>query len=273
MSSTEAQTRTIRLAALGDIHYGKGSAGAYQSLFAQANANADILLLCGDLTDYGLPEEAEVLIKDLHSAVKIPIVAVLGNHDFESGKEDELCTLFEKAGITLLDGDSCEIEGIGFAGVKGFAGGFGRGALGHWGEPAIKTFVQEALNEALKLESAMARLKTPHKIAVLHYAPVQATVEGEPPVIYPFLGCSRLEDPLNRYAATVVFHGHAHNGTAEGHTSAGIPVYNVSRSLLEKTYPSQPAYREVVLELDGSNSSNGLESTTATEPIIADVAR
>lgn len=268
MSSTEAQTKTVRLAALGDIHYGKGSQGALQGLFSQANANADILLLCGDLTDYGLPEEAEILIRDLQTTVKIPIVAVFGNHDYESDKRDELCDIFQSAGITILDGDSCEIEGIGFAGVKGFAGGFGRGALGHWGEPAIKTFVQEALNEALKLESAMARLKSPHKIAVLHYAPVQATVEGEPPVIYPFLGCSRLEDPLNRYAATAVFHGHAHNGTPEGRTSAGIPVYNVSRSLLEKTYPDRPAYREVVLEPPKST-----EYDVTPEPIVADVAR
>src|SRR3712207_3339713 len=126
----------------------------------------------------------------------------------------------------MLDGDSYEFHGVGFAGVKGFCGGFGRGALGFWGEPAIKAFVREALDEALKLESALARLRTQHKIALLHYAPIQATVEGEPPVIFPYLGSGRLEEPLNRYPVSAVFHGHAHNGSHEGRTGSGTPVYN-----------------------------------------------
>jgi Icc-related predicted phosphoesterase len=146
------------------------------------------------------------------------------------------------AGVTILDGDSVEIRGIGFAGVKGFAGGFGRGALGFWGEPAIKAFVQEALDEALKLETALARLRTEQRIAVLHYAPIRGTVEGEPPVIFPFLGCSRLEDPINRYPVNAVFHGHAHNGTYEGQTTSGIPVYNVSHGLIRKTHPDGPGF-------------------------------
>jgi Icc-related predicted phosphoesterase len=237
----------IRLAAVGDIHYGKASQGTLSPLFEQIAERADILLLVGDLTDYGLPEEAHLLVRDLRAALRIPIVGVLGNHDFESGQESEVCAVFADAGITILDGDSCEIEGVGFAGVKGFAGGFGRGALGHWGEPAIKTFVQEALNEALKLESALARLKMQHRIALVHYAPIQATVEGEPPVIYPFLGSSRLEEPLNRYPVTAVFHGHAHHGTTRGHTSTGIPVYNVSMGLLQRTQPDRPAFFEMEL--------------------------
>lgn len=232
-----ANERPIRLAAISDLHYGKGSQGSMQSLFAAISDDADILVICGDLTDYGLPEEAQVLAKDLNAAVKIPVVGVLGNHDYESGKHLDVCDVLTSAGVTILDGDSVEIRGIGFAGVKGFAGGFGRGALGFWGEPAIKAFVQEALDEALKLESALARLRTEQRIAILHYSPIRGTVEGEPPVIFPFLGCSRLEDPINRYPVTAVFHGHAHNGTYEGRTSSGIPVYNVSHGLLTKSHP------------------------------------
>src|SRR5262249_8682137 len=151
--------------------------------------------------------EARILAKDLAGAARIPIVAVLGNHDFESGQQDDVRLILEDAGVTILDGDACEIHGIGFAGVKGFAGGFGRGTLGSLGEPIVKQFVQEAIDEALKLESALVRLRTPRRIAILHYAPIQATVENEPPPIYPFLGCSRLEEPLNRYPVTLVVHG------------------------------------------------------------------
>lgn len=232
----------VRLAAISDLHYGKGSQGSMVSEFDAISNDADILVICGDLTDYGLPEEAQLLAKDLNSTVKIPIVAVLGNHDYESGKHLEVCDILSSAGITILDGDSVEVRGIGFAGVKGFAGGFGRGALGFWGEPAIKAFVQEALDEALKLESALARLRTEQRIAVLHYAPIRATVEGEPPVIFPFLGCSRLEEPINRFPVTAVFHGHAHNGTFEGRTSTGVPVFNVSHGLIKKTHPDGPGY-------------------------------
>lgn len=233
----------VRLAAMADIHCGKASHGAFQPLFAQAAESADVLLLCGDLTDYGLPEEAEILAKELTAVPRIPKVGVLGNHDFESGHQDEVRRILTDAGLTLLDGEACEIEGIGFAGAKGFAGGFGRGTLGAWGEKAVKDFVQEAIDEALKLESALARLKTARRIALLHYSPIQATVEGEPPVIFPFLGCSRLEEPLARYPVHAVFHGHAHNGAPEGRARGEIPVFNVSMSLLQKSYPDRPPFR------------------------------
>ncbi len=238
----------IRIAAVGDIHYGKGSAGELRPLFEQVAERADVLVLCGDLTDYGLPEEAELVVRDLMPAAHVPTVAVLGNHDYESGRQNDVREVLRAGGIEVLDGESCELLGIGFAGVKGFAGGFGRGALGFWGEPAIKSFVQEALDEALKLETALARLRTPRRIAVLHYAPVEATVAGEPPAIYPFLGSSRLEEPINRYPVDFVVHGHAHKGAPEGKTSTGVPVYNVSRGLLESTYPRRPAFREIVVD-------------------------
>jgi Icc-related predicted phosphoesterase len=237
----------IRLAAVGDIHCGRNSLGVFNQLFAQANDVADVLLLCGDLTDYGLPEEAEILAREITSFLRIPCVAVLGNHDFESNQQDEVRKTLVSAGVYVLDGESCEVKGVGFAGAKGFAGGFGRGALGAWGEASIKAFVQQALDEALKLETALARLRTEHRIALLHYSPVRDTVEGEPVEIFPFLGSSRLEEPLNRYRVSAVFHGHAHSGSPEGKTTGGVPVYNVALPLMRRIFPDQPPFR--VLEL------------------------
>lgn len=233
----------VRVAAIGDLHCGKTSQGRIQPLFADASQFADVLVLCGDLTDYGLPEEAHILAKELAGIAKIPTLAVLGNHDYESAREDEVRKILVDAGIILLDGDAVVVEGIGFAGVRGFAGGFGRGTLGSWGEKTVKAFVQEAIDEAMKLESALARLRTESRIAVLHYAPIRETVENEPVEIFPFLGCSRLEEPLNRYPVTAVVHGHAHNGTHEGRTTTGVPVYNVSLPLMRKTFPDRPPFR------------------------------
>jgi Icc-related predicted phosphoesterase len=229
-----AQRDTVRLAAVADVHCTRASAGALASMFTEAAAQADVLLLCGDLTDYGLPEEARVLAREL-SGVKIPMLGVIGNHDCESGHEEEVVRILVEAGVRVLDGDSVEVQGVGFAGTKGFGGGFGRRTLEPWGEPATKAFVNEAVSEALKLERALARLRTPQRVVLLHYAPIEATVEGEPREIFPFLGSSRLEEPLNRYQVTVAFHGHAHRGAAEGRTSAGIPVFNVAMPLLRRT--------------------------------------
>src|SRR4030095_12488160 len=185
---TTLSRRQLRIAAIGDLHVSKSSQGAFHALFLQISQTADVLLLCGDFTDYGLPDEARILARELSSTVKIPVIAVLGNHDYESGKQHEIRQILIDAGVTVLDGEATEVQGVGFAGVKGFAGGFGRGALGPWGEVAIKHFVQEAVDEALNLESALARLRTPQRIALLHYAPIRATVEGEPVEIYPYLG-------------------------------------------------------------------------------------
>jgi Icc-related predicted phosphoesterase len=231
----------VRFAAVGDIHVHKDSAGTLRSFFAQASDEADALLLCGDLTDYGTAEEARVLAEELGS-VAVPIVAVLGNHDFESGTPEVVVQALAQVGVRMLDGSACEIEGVGIAGVKGFGGGFGRGSLGAWGEPAIKLFVQEALNEAMKLESALAKLRTRRRIAVLHYSPIVGTVQGEPAEIFPFLGSSRLEEPLLRYPIDAVFHGHAHRGTLQGRTINGVPVYNVAKPLLQRSRPDVPPY-------------------------------
>jgi Icc-related predicted phosphoesterase len=228
---------------MSDVHYGKGSQGALASEFAQASDEADVVVICGDLTDYGLAEEARLLARDLASSVRVPCITILGNHDFESGEQTEVKKILEDAGVHVLDGDTFEVHGVGFAGVKGFAGGFGRGALGPWGETIIKQFVHEAIDEALKLESALARLRTAHRVALLHYSPIRATVEGEPLEIFPFLGCSRLEEPLTRFPVTAVFHGHAHNGALEGRTTTGVPVYNVALPLLRKLQPNGPLFR------------------------------
>ena len=231
----------VRLAALGDLHHGKTAVqGSLQSLFAQITESADILVLCGDLTDYGQPDEARALAREMTSSLKIPSVAVLGNHDYESGQQGEVAKILTDAGVSVLDGDTCEIHGVGFAGIKGFCGGFGRRALGPWGEEIIKQFVREAVDEALKLESALARLRTERLVTVLHYSPIQATVEGEPKEIYPFLGCSRLEEPIGRFPVSVVFHGHAHHGQPEGRTQANVPVYNVSSAMMRELFPDRP---------------------------------
>ena len=235
-----AAKRTMRIAATGDLHFGKASAGTLQPLLSQIATEADVLVLAGDLTDYGTPEEGRTLVKELATSVRIPIVAVLGNHDFEAGAEREIHQMLADHGVFVLDGDTCEVQGVGFAGVKGFAGGFGRRALGPWGEPIIKQFVHEAVNESLKLESALARLRTDKIVVVLHYAPIEMTVEGEPREIFPYLGCSRLAEPLSRFAVTAVIHGHAHNGALEGRTASNVPVYNVAYPLMKRLTPERP---------------------------------
>jgi Icc-related predicted phosphoesterase len=249
----------VRIAAIGDLHYSRTSTqGSLQPLFAQITEAADVLVLAGDLTDYGLAEEARALAREITGTLKIPCVGVLGNHDYESGQQDEIRLILKEAGIITLDGDTTEIFGIGFAGVKGFAGGFGRRALGPWGESIIKTFVREAVDEALKLETALARLRNDYLIAVLHYSPIQETVEGEPREIFPFLGCSRLEEPLTRYPVNAVFHGHAHHGQPEGRTRTGAAVYNVCASLMREISPERP-FRIVDLDVRAHAAARRME--------------
>jgi Icc-related predicted phosphoesterase len=230
----------MRIAAIGDLHCPRIPISVLQPVFAHIVSRADVLLLCGDLTDHGTEDEARLLAKELTAAVKMPMVGVLGNHDYEADKADAVTAILRDAGVQMLDGDSVEIGGVGFAGVKGFAGGFGERALQPWGEPIIKAFVHEAVGEALKLESALAKLRTSLRVAVLHYSPIHVTLEGEPPEIYPFLGSSRLEEPLTRYPIAAAFHGHAHRGRLQGRTRAGAPVYNVALPLLQASAPDQP---------------------------------
>jgi Icc-related predicted phosphoesterase len=221
----------VRIAAVGDIHCAKAATPRLHALFETVHEGADVLVLCGDLTDHGTAEEAHALAREVAHA-RVPVVAVRGNHDHEAGCPEKVAAALSDVGVLVLDGEGIEVCGIGFAGVKGFLGGFGRGTLGFWGEAPVKAFVQAAIDEALKLESALAHLKTPKKVALMHYSPIESTCVGENPMIYPYLGCSRLEEPLMRNPVEVVFHGHAHKGTREGKTATGIPVFNVAMPLL-----------------------------------------
>lgn len=239
----------LRVAAVGDVHYDKHSNGNLKELFIEASGQADVFSLCGDLTAHGTPEEAKILAEDMNAHLQIPALAVFGNHDFEAGKSETIREIMEETGVTVLDGEGAEIGGIGFAGVRGFGGGFDKHVLKAWGEPATKQFVQEAVDEASKLERALSRLNTDQRVALLHYAPIRETVAGEPPELFPFLGSSRLEDVLNHYHATVAFHGHAHHGHPEGTTARDIPVYNVSLSVLQRAHSDdQTPFRVVEIE-------------------------
>ncbi|MEP6680740.1 MAG: metallophosphoesterase [Chloroflexota bacterium] len=248
--ASERPPAVVRVAAAGDLHCTTESRGQLHDLFVEASSQADVIALCGDLTDCGLPAEAEVLAGELGGA-QVPVVAVLGNHDHESGAADRVAELLQAAGVKLLDGDAVELAGIGFAGTKGFAGGFGPHALGAWGEPGIKAFVQVAIDEALKLETAVARLRMPTRVVLLHYSPVQGTVEGEPEAIYPWLGSSRLEEPIDRYEVAAVMHGHAHYGAPEARTRGGVPVYNVSLPVLRRLDPPR-SFRVIEFPAAGS---------------------
>ena len=221
------ETKPLKIAAIGDLHVKEDHSTSYRELFGEISREADVLVLTGDLTDLGKPREAETLAEDLR-ACSIPIVAVLGNHDYECGCVDEVSKILKSAGVRLLDGQAVEIDGVGFVGVKGFAGGFGPRMLGSFGEPVIKAMVAESMNEAMRLENAMRTVKTGRALVVLHYAPIPDTIAGEPLEIFPFLGSSRLAETIDRFKVSAVVHGHAHRGVYEGRTPGGAPVYNVA---------------------------------------------
>jgi uncharacterized protein len=234
-----ARPDKVRVAALGDIHVHESSTDALQKVFAQLSQEADVLVLCGDLTHLGLPEEAEKLASDLRSC-RLPVVAVLGNHDYQSGHVEDVKKILKAAKVTILDGnETFEFNGVGFAGVKGFGGGFDKHMLTPFGEEAIKHFVTEAVNESLKLEVALQSLRTEKTIVALHYAPIAATVAGEPLEIFPFLGSSRLAETIDHFDVNAIFHGHAHHGTYEGKTMKGTPVYNCCFQLMQRVSPER----------------------------------
>jgi len=240
----EEPKKTI-VAAVADVHVREGDKGRWTDLFKEASAKANILVIAGDLTDTGDEMEAQVLADEL-KACTVPVVAVLGNHDFEKGRHKLIRQILLKAGVHVLDGEAVIIGNVGFAGVKGFGGGFDKHMLSFFGEGAMKAFVQEAVDEALHLDRALSRLDAEQrdikKIAVMHYSPIKETVVGEPEPIYPFLGCSRLAEPLNRHKVFAAFHGHAHTGSLQGNTTDGVPVYNVAIPILQQSGYSQPFY-------------------------------
>ena len=241
----EDSPKKTRVAAVGDVHVREGDAGKWTDYFREISSKSDVLVIAGDLTDTGDEMEAQVLADELKSCT-VPVVAVLGNHDYEKGRHKLIRQILLKAGVHLLDGEAVIIGKVGFAGVKGFGGGFDRHMLSFFGEGAMKAFVQEAVDEALHLDRALARLDAEQrdipKIAVLHYAPISETIIGEPEAIFPFLGCSRLAEPLNRHKVVAAFHGHAHIGSLEGTTPDGIRVFNVSKPILVKAGYTCPYY-------------------------------
>jgi Icc-related predicted phosphoesterase len=224
----------LKVAAIGDLHVKEDGASSYRELFGEISRTADVLVIAGDLTDLGKPREAEILAEDLR-ACSIPVVAVLGNHDYEFGAVEEVSQILRQAGVRLLDGQATEIDGVGFVGVKGFAGGFGRRMLGSFGEPAIKAMVAEGVSEAIRLENAMRHVRSERAVVVLHYAPIAETIAGEPLEIFPFLGSSRLAETIDRFRVSAVVHGHAHRGAYAGHTPGGAPVYNVAMQIEKPT--------------------------------------
>lgn len=233
------------IAALGDIHMNVNQQGKWKIAFEEISEKAKVLLLCGDLTDTGDEEEAELLALELQY-VKIPVLAVLGNHDYEKGRHKQIRQILIDNKITVLDGEAIVVENIGFAGVKGFGGGFDRYMLSMFGEDAMKSFVQEAVNESLLLDRALARLEQEHaaikKVALLHYAPIAETVLGEPEQIYPFLGSTHLMEPLQRRNVSAAFHGHAHAGKFKALSPTGIPIYNVAVPVLKAHHGNDIAY-------------------------------
>ena len=231
----------MRIAATADLHFAPANQAALRDELNKVREEADVLVLAGDLTNYGQPEEMEPLLNTL-VRLRVPTIAVLGNHDYESGNEQELMKMMSTAGIKVLDGSGYERDGVGFAGTKGFVGGFGRGMLTPFGEPEIKTFVRASIDEALKLERGLSQLRTRKRVVVLHYAPIASTVRGEDPEILAFMGTSRLAEVIDRHGADLVLHGHAQHGALEGQTLAGVPVRNVAISLLQQQQPPA-AYR------------------------------
>jgi Icc-related predicted phosphoesterase len=231
----------MKIAATADLHFSPTNQAVLQDQLSRARDEAEVLVLAGDLTNYGKPAEMDPLLNAL-VRLRVPTIAVLGNHDFESGQEQELMKMMTGAGIKVLDGSAYERDGVGFAGTKGFVGGFGRGVLTAFGEPEIKTFVRASIDEALKLERGLSQLRTAKRVVVVHYSPIAETVHGEAPEIFPFMGTSRLAEVIDRHGADLVVHGHAHHGTPDGKTTGGIPVHNVAITLLQAQNPPA-AYR------------------------------
>jgi len=235
----------MRVAAIGDLHVQESDVAPYRELFAEIAQHADVLVLCGDLTNFGKSTEAEILAEDIKSC-SVPILGVLGNHDYECGQPEKVVEILQGAGMTVLDEQAIEIKGVGFAGVKGFMGGYGRGELAPFGEPIAKAFVDEAMNEARKLENGLRSLRTDRSVAVLHYSPIVETLEGEPLEIFQYLGSARLADAIDRFDhVKAVVHGHAHHGSYEGHTVRGTPVYNVAQFVVREQFKRPYALLEI----------------------------
>ncbi|HWC32568.1 MAG TPA: metallophosphoesterase [Actinomycetota bacterium] len=229
----------IRVAAVGDVHFGPDSRGNYRPSLSRLSERADVFLIAGDLTRWGDPEEARALAEELHE-LPVPTFAVLGNHDYQSGREDDVVDVMAACGIRVLDGDGVTVEvggvRVGIAGTAGFGGGFAGGHATDFGEPETKAFVGRTIRMAGELEGALLDLDADVRIALLHYSPVRETLSGEPPEIHAFLGSYLLAEAIDRAGADLALHGHAHRGTEKGATPRGVHVRNVAWPVIEKAY-------------------------------------
>ena len=240
----ENQEKT-RIAAVADIHVKTTDKGVWSEYFREISKKADILLIGGELTFTGDEVEAQVLSEELKSC-NIPVAVVLGNHDHEKGRQKLIRHIIQNENVHVLEGEFVILGKVGVAGVKGFGGGFDNHMLSLFGEEAMKAFVKEAVNESLNLDRALKRMGEEHEgvkqIVLMHYSPVKGTLEGEPEEVFPFLGCSRLEEPLSRHKVNAVFHGHAHKGKIEAVTQYGLNIFNVAWSVLQKAGYDVPVY-------------------------------
>ena len=230
----------IRVAAVGDIHLGLDSAGRYRPHLENLAERADLFVLAGDLTKRGTAAEADVLVDEIGD-LGVPTFAVLGNHDFESDAEDKLVDRLNDGGVQVLEGDAvtCEVDGVtvGIAGAKGFGGGFPGACGSEFGEPEMKAFMRHSAVAANRLEAALRKVEDADvRVAVMHYAPVESTLEGERREIYPFLGCYLLAEAVDRVGADLAVHGHAHAGARAGATPGGVPVRNVAQPVIRTAY-------------------------------------
>lgn len=251
----------IRIAAVGDVHVGLDSAGRLRPHLEGIDERADVLLVAGDLTRLGTADEAEVLADEL-DGLPVPTFAILGNHDEHSDEPDAVCAALERAGVRMLRGEHAVVdvrgERLGIAGVKGFGVGFGRATASDFGEPVMRAYTRHAKDEAACLEALLRDLdgRVDRRVALLHYAPVPDTLEGEPPPIWPFLGSYLLGEAVDRAGADLVLHGHAHAGSEFGRTPGGVPVRNVAQPVIRR------AYNVYCLGDDGDDGA-GAEAGTA----------
>jgi Icc-related predicted phosphoesterase len=241
----------IRVAAVGDLHVGMDSVGRLRPRLVDLAADADLLLLAGDLTHRGRPEEAKVLAGELLGD-GVPTVAVLGNHDYHSDQQDAVTELLQEAGVIVLEGDAVVVRvgdrRVGVAGTKGFGGGFAGASASDFGEPEMKAFVAHTRTLAGRLERALTGLRADRRIALLHYSPVAETLSGEPREIYPFLGSYLLAEAVDHAGADLVLHGHAHRGSPSGVTPGGVTVRNVAAPVIGC------AYQVFHFEADGASA-------------------
>jgi Icc-related predicted phosphoesterase len=229
----------IRIAATADLHFGPDLAGTFREKLSDLSSQADLLLIGGDLTRVGDPGEAEVLAEELRD-LPVPVVAVLGNHDYQADRQDEVRGRMEEAGVRVLEGEGVVLDvggtAVGVAGTKGFGGGFVGASGSDFGEPEMKAFVRHTKHVAVHLEEALRDLGADTRIALTHYAPVNQTLQGERLEIYPFLGSYLLGEAVDRAGASLAVHGHAHRGSEKGLTPGGVPVRNVAQSVIRRAY-------------------------------------